>query len=48
MASDDPPGSRPAAQPIVLRIKLRYDDVDAMVQRFAAKVGKSGLFLQTK
>ncbi|MBA2543502.1 MAG: hypothetical protein H0V17_27925, partial [Deltaproteobacteria bacterium] len=43
----DPPGSRPAA-PVVLRIKLRYDDVDAMVNRFAPNVGKSGLFLPTK
>jgi hypothetical protein len=34
--------------PVVLRIKLRYDDVDTMVQRFAAHVGKSGLFLPTK
>jgi len=32
----------------VLRIKLRYDDVDAMVQRFAPNVGKSGLFIPTK
>jgi hypothetical protein len=32
----------------VLRIKLRYDDVDAMVQRFAPNVGKSGLFLPTR
>ncbi len=46
MASDDPSGARPA--PVVLRIKLRYDDVDAMVQRFAPNVGKSGLFLPTK
>ncbi|HEY0250579.1 MAG TPA: hypothetical protein VGC41_03590, partial [Kofleriaceae bacterium] len=36
------------AQPVVLRIKLRYDDVDAMVQRFAPNVGKNGLFLPTK
>ena len=32
----------------MLRIKLRYDDVEVMVQRFAANVGKSGLFLPTK
>src|SRR6185503_5300845 len=38
---------RPAG-PVVLRIKLRYDDVDAMVHRFAPNVGKSGLFLPTK
>src|SRR5215212_3697525 len=46
MSSDDS-SARPAA-PIVLRIKLRYDDVEAMVQRFAPNVGKSGLFLPTK
>ena len=32
----------------MLRIKLRYDDLEVMVQRFAANVGKSGLFLPTK
>lgn len=32
----------------MLRIKLRYDDVDAMVQKFAPNVGKNGLFLPTK
>ncbi|MBA3465518.1 MAG: hypothetical protein H0T46_36635 [Deltaproteobacteria bacterium] len=32
----------------MLRIKLRYDDVESMVQRFAPNVGKSGLFLPTK
>jgi hypothetical protein len=47
MASDDSSGARPAA-PIVIRIKLRYDDVEVMVQRFATNVGKSGLFLPTK
>ena len=47
MASDDSTGPRPGA-PIVLRIKLRYDDVEVMVQRFAANVGKSGLFLPTR
>ena len=46
MASDHPRGTRPA--PVVLRIKLRYDDVDAMVAKFAPNVGKSGLFLPTK
>ncbi|HEY5921013.1 MAG TPA: hypothetical protein VIV11_05050, partial [Kofleriaceae bacterium] len=47
MAPDDNSGARPAG-PVVLRIKLRYDDVEAMVQRFAPNVGKSGLFLPTK
>ncbi|MGE0867962.1 MAG: hypothetical protein AB7P03_05360 [Kofleriaceae bacterium] len=46
MAADDPSGKRPA--PVVLRIKLRYDGVDAMIQRFAPNVGKTGLFLPTK
>jgi hypothetical protein len=47
MASDDSSGPRPAA-PILIRIKLRYDDVEVMVARFATNVGKSGLFLPTK
>ncbi len=47
MAPDDHSGARPAG-PVVLRIKLRYDDVEAMVQRFASNVGKSGLFLPTR
>ncbi|MFN0245946.1 MAG: hypothetical protein ACKV2T_03495 [Kofleriaceae bacterium] len=38
--------ARPA--PVVLRIKLRYDDVDTLAARFAPNVGKSGLFLPTK
>jgi hypothetical protein len=46
VAPDDPSGARPA--PVVLRIKLRYDDVEAMIQRFAPNVGKTGLFLPTK
>ncbi len=46
MAPDEPSGARPG--PVVLRIKLRYDDVEAMVHRFAPNVGKSGLFLPTK
>jgi len=46
VSADDKSGARP--QPVVLRIKLRYDDVDAMVQRFAPNVGKSGLFLPTR
>src|SRR5437867_12547023 len=46
MTPDDPSGTRP--QPVVLRIKLRYEDVDTMVRRFATNVGKSGLFLPTR
>ena len=46
MAADDTSGAKPA--PVVLRIKLRYDDIEAMVQRFAPNAGKSGLFLPTK
>ena len=47
MVPDDPSGARPAG-PVVLRIKLRYDDLDTMVLKFASNVGKSGLFLPTK
>ena len=47
MPPDPPGGTRPAG-PVVLRIKLRYDDVEAMISRFAPNVGKSGLFLPTK
>jgi hypothetical protein len=46
MAPDEPSGARPG--PVVLRIKLRYDDVETMIQRFAPNVGKTGLFLPTK
>ncbi len=46
MPADDPSGARPP--PVVLRIKLRYDDIDTMVQRFAPNVGRSGLFLPTR
>ncbi len=47
MGADDHSGAKPAG-PVVLRIKLRYDDVDTMVQKFASNVGKAGLFLPTK
>ncbi len=47
MPPDPPGGTRPAG-PVVLRIKLRYDNVEAMIDRFAPNVGKSGLFLPTK
>ncbi len=46
MAPDEPNGARPP--PVVLRIKLRYDDVEMMIARFAPNVGRSGLFLPTK
>src|SRR5436190_2469318 len=46
MAPDDQSGARPG--PVVLRIKLRYDDVETMIHRFAPNVGKTGLFLPTK
>ncbi len=42
--SDEP--AKPG--PVVLRIKLRYEDVDTMVHRFAPNVGKSGIFLPTR
>jgi uncharacterized protein (TIGR02266 family) len=37
-----------ASAPVVLRIKVRYDDVDAFVERFAPYCGRAGLFLRTK
>ena len=46
MPPDEPSGARPA--PVVLRIKLRYEDVETLAARFAPNVGKSGLFLPTK
>lgn len=46
MASDDPAGTRPA--PVALRIKLRYDSAEALAERFAPHVGRSGLFLPTR
>jgi len=46
MPPDEPSGARPS--PVVLRIKLRYDDAESMVQRFAANVGRQGIFLPTK
>ena len=46
MTPDDPAGTRPA--PVVLRIKLRYETVDEMTERFAPNVGRSGLFLPTR
>lgn len=47
MGSDESSGARPAG-PVALRIKLRYDDVESMVQRFACNVGRAGLFLPTR
>jgi len=46
VAADETGGSKPA--PVLLRIKLRYDDTDTLVQRFAPNVGKAGVFLPTK
>ena len=48
MASDDSTSSTRTASQIVLRIKLRYDDLDTLVLRFAINIGKSGVFLPTK
>jgi hypothetical protein len=44
--ADDEGGAKP--QPVVLRIKLRYDDVDLFVDRFAPNIGRAGLFLHSK
>jgi uncharacterized protein (TIGR02266 family) len=40
-----PPETTP---PVVLRIKVRYEDPDAFVERFAPYVGRAGLFLRSK
>ena len=37
----EPPGGVRPAGPVVLRIKLRYDDVEAMISRFAPNRGKA-------
>src|SRR5688572_6460174 len=46
MADDDQSGTKPA--PVVLRIKLRYDDLETFVERFAANIGKAGLFVHSR
>lgn len=47
MAPDDTDERKPSA-PAVLRVKLRYNSVEAMVNRFAPNVGKLGIFIPTK
>ena len=37
----------PQARPAEVRVKLPYETVDAMVERFAGNIGTSGLFLPT-
>jgi hypothetical protein len=46
MADDDHSGTKPP--PVVLRIKLRYDDVETFVDRFAVNIGRAGLFIHSK
>ncbi len=41
-------GSPTARAPVALRIKVRFADVDAFVERFAPYVGRAGLFLRHK
>jgi len=48
MASDDSTSGVRTASPILLRIKLRYYDLDTLVLRFAINIGRSGVFLPTK
>jgi uncharacterized protein (TIGR02266 family) len=43
---DDPKSAGPA--PVVLRIKVRYEDPDAFVERFAPYCARAGLFLRSK
>ena len=37
-----------AAPPVVLRIKVRYEETEAFVERFAPYVARAGLFLRSK
>src|SRR5262245_22881757 len=45
MVSEDPSGRK---GPTVLRIKLRYDDVDTFVEKFAPNIGRAGLFIRSR
>ncbi|HTJ42341.1 MAG TPA: PilZ domain-containing protein [Kofleriaceae bacterium] len=44
--ADDATGAKKA--PTVLRIKLRYDDLDTFVERFAPNIARAGLFIRTR
>jgi len=44
--ADEVSGAKKA--PTALRIKLRYDDVDTFVERFAPNIARSGLFIRTR
>ncbi|MCE9571513.1 MAG: TIGR02266 family protein, partial [Deltaproteobacteria bacterium] len=44
--ADDATGAKKA--PTVLRIKLRYDDLDSFVEKFAPNIGRAGLFIRTR
>jgi uncharacterized protein (TIGR02266 family) len=44
--ADDATGGKKA--PTVLRIKLRYDDLDSFVEKFAPNIGRAGLFIRTR
>ncbi|MCB9573338.1 MAG: hypothetical protein H6709_14755 [Kofleriaceae bacterium] len=44
--ADDP--RKPASAPVSLRIKVRFNDLEAFVDRFAPYVGRAGLFLRHK
>ncbi len=45
MASD---ASQASPGPLVLRIKLRYPDLDTFIEKFAINVGRAGIFLATR
>ena len=46
MAAAATPPDRPA--PVVLRIKLRFTDVETFVAKFAPNVASNGIFLHSK
>ena len=45
MVSEDSSGRK---GPTVLRIKLRYDDIDTFVEKFAPNIGRAGLFIRSR
>src|SRR5262245_42752321 len=45
---DGDTGPTPVANPISVRIRLRYTDLDTFVERFAPNVTRGGIFLASK
>src|SRR5262245_47586378 len=45
MSSEDPSARK---TPTVLRIKLRYEDVETFIERFAPNIGRTGVFIRSR